>query len=522
MYIEPNSVIHLLSGVPLDNKYNHTLWFADATKQSAYFGTKLVKSFRQCTYQRENRGWFRVGSVDNPMTPDKAFNVNYCMFQNTAFGKKWFYAFVTSVEYVNNTVAKFNYEIDVMQTWLFDYTLKESYIERQHTETDEPFEHTMEENVELGDYQLGTMGMFDMNQMNVCIATSKAMDGETPDGRIINGVFTPLAFSVNYNVANDVAEINAYLDNIVGSGQEDIIVNMYQYPKWIYDNMEKPSDVTGASTGSYHFDVNTETLIGYRPVNKKLFSYPFNFMRVSNNVGKVSDYRYEDFTLDENGFGKFELKGCIIPTPCVFMYPTDYKYHQKGYDYGMTISEFPTCPITGDVYKAYMAQNSSRNVTANLVGTLGATFAGGLHGGLGGAIVGASVGVGTFIANSVAQKRDMERTPPQVHGQTQCDGLNTAMKRVGFSFYRVCVKPEYAKLADDYFTMFGYSIKRVGVPNRTARPHYTYIQTIGCNMVGNMPADDIKKTCEIFDKGITFWKYPNEVGNYHDIDNTPA
>lgn len=522
MYIEPNSVVHLLSNVPLDNKYNHTLWFDSVEAQSSYFGNRLVKSFRKCTYQREDRGWLRVGEPTKPVTPENTYNCNYLMFKNTNFGDKWFYAFITRIEYLNNTVAQIYYQIDVMQTWFFNYELKECFIERQHTETDEPYEHTLEENIEIGDYHIGNIGVFDMNRMNVCIATSKTTDGQSPDGRIINGVFTPLAFSVNYNIADDTQAINDYLENIVGSGQEDIIVNMYQYPSWIYDNMETPSDVTGASTGSFTFRRNTESLIGYSPKNKRLFSYPFNFMRVSNNVGKTADYRYEDFDTDENGFSKFEIKGCIIPTPCVFMYPKNYKYTTNAYDYGLTISEFPTCPIVGDVYKAYMAQNGSRIATSNVASILGSTAMGTRLGGVGGAVVGLAAGTFTQVVSNLSRQQDLENTPPQVHGQTQCDGLNAGMKRVMFSFYNVCVKPEYAKIADDFFTMYGYAINRVGKPNIKARPEYTFIKTAGCKILGNLPNDDAEIIIKNYDNGITFWVNALNVGNYTETDNTPV
>ena len=37
------------------------------------------------------------------------------MFQNSAYGDKWFYAFITSVEYVNDVTSNISFEIDVMQ-----------------------------------------------------------------------------------------------------------------------------------------------------------------------------------------------------------------------------------------------------------------------------------------------------------------------------------------------------------------------------------------------------------------------
>ena len=59
------------------------------------------------------------------------------MFQNTSFGIKWFYAFITNVEYINNETSEITIEIDVMQTWHFDYTVNQCFVEREMAATDD-------------------------------------------------------------------------------------------------------------------------------------------------------------------------------------------------------------------------------------------------------------------------------------------------------------------------------------------------------------------------------------------------
>ena len=53
-----------------------------------------------------------------------------------------------------------------------------------------------------------------------------------------------------------------------------------------------------------------------------------------------------------------------------------------------------------------------------------------------------------------------------------------------------------------------------------SRPHWNYVKTIDCSISGSVPSDDEKTICNIFDKGITFWKNGNEIGNYS-LDNRP-
>lgn len=151
MEINPNTSIYLLRGIPLDNTYNDTLYFATASAQLAYFQGKLSNnggvSFTKQTYQRVGRNRCRL-----EISADKIYNVNYMFFQNTAYGSKWFYAFVTNVEYINDAVSEISYEIDVIQTYMFDWKLGMSFIDREHAATDAAGDNLMSEPFDVGDY----------------------------------------------------------------------------------------------------------------------------------------------------------------------------------------------------------------------------------------------------------------------------------------------------------------------------------------------------------------------------------
>ena len=108
--IEPNSKIFLIKNVPLNNAYKHTIYFSDKSAQAVYFKGKIFKEFEAQSYQRVNSGTLRLG-----VKADDIYNASYLMFQNTDFGNKWFYAFITSVNYVNNAVSEITYELDVIQ-----------------------------------------------------------------------------------------------------------------------------------------------------------------------------------------------------------------------------------------------------------------------------------------------------------------------------------------------------------------------------------------------------------------------
>ena len=73
---------------------------------------------------------------------------------------------------------------------------------------------------------------------------------------------------------------------------------------------------------------------------------------------------------------------------------------------------------------------------------------------------------------------------------------------------------------DDFFDKYGYAMNAIKVPNRHARPYYTYTKTKGCLIVGKMPADDILQMQQIYDAGITFWDRYATVGDYS-VNNAP-
>ena len=84
------------------------------------------------------------------------------------------------------------------------------------------------------------------------------------------------------------------------------------------------------------------------------------------------------------------------------------------------------------------------------------------------------------------------------------------------------IRAEFARIIDDYFNMFGYATNRVKTPNITGRPHWNYVKTKGVVLdVANAPQPYIQKITDCFNKGITFWHNPSEVGNYA-LDNRPV
>lgn len=571
--IAPNSTIKLYRDVPLDETYEHTIYFENLNAQSNYFHNTLTayKTYNETSYQRYQKGVLRVEEI-----PDNLFGCNYMAFRNTSFSNKWFYAFVTGVNYISNYVAEVEYTIDIMQTWFFDYTLEESFVVRQHSESDNLYENLVEENLDLGETPVVLReNDFDMNGLRVCIVTTENLatangvpiiyqDPKYCTTGLLNNVFTPLYFGYNLKMTSEVSpsgqtwieDVLDTIDYFVQRGWEDKIVTIFEYPAFMSEVGGQPADASQIighktirnATPDGNAGIAIDNLDGYHPKNKKLFSYPYSFMNVSNNCGTVQTYHYEDWN-EYLTRGDFNIDGVFLgASPTALCSPHKHRGLEFDYDSGITYSNFPQCSWVGDVFKCYMAQNRNQigmSVLSSVVNaiptpTFGASegtsaVASFANGNANSATTfnefrGASMSadpvksianVGLTVGNIMAKKKDLKNYPPQVHGHTSNDTLNLGMHRVQFKFYNMSIKRQFAERIDSYFDKYGYQQNKFALPNRIARPHWTYIRTAGCTMTGiHMPSSVVSALCTIYDNGITFWRNPSEVGNYT-LDNSP-
>lgn len=114
----------------------------------------------------------------------------------------------------------------------------------------------------------------------------------------------------------------------------------------------------------------------------------------------------------------------------------------------------------------------------------------------------------------IARMEDAQKLPDKSRGNA-APGMNYTRNSVGFIFYRYHIKEEYARLIDKYFSMYGYKVNQVGVPDIRSRPKWTFVKTGFCYFASSsVPADAEDQIYSIFNKGITFWRNPSEVGHY--------
>lgn len=527
-YIEPNSTIRLLTRCPLDNTYDHTIYFASKSAQTSYFETLTKYTYTNYSYIRQART-IKVQADAGA----NLYDCNYLMFRNNSFENKWFYAFITSIEYVNNYTWEIGFELDVMQSWMFDYELEKCFVEREHSATDNLFENLVPENLELGEYvsdgitrcsDTGSATASLLEDLSLVFACTFDRNYADYHGGYYAGLYSGLCFvdfpfpkpATTTNINTFVSTVRTWIDGAVQQGKIEGIMTAFVMPTAFVR-----SDTSVVTNIGFTKTIAFNNIDGYVPKNKKLFSYPYNFMYATNFQGTSTPYMFEYFSVP-TALG-FKLEANYSPDPTIILTPLNYKGGgaDGNYDERMILSKYPQLPFASDVWQAWMSMDASGQIIS-MLGSAGAGAGlGAVLGGGVGALPGAIAGLATGVANLIGTSYKKDIAPPQNQGTSAGSHALASMRLIDFGFMHKHIRSEFASIIDDYFSMFGYATHKCKVPNTHVRPHWTYTKTQGCCAVGSVPADDMRKICDIYNRGITFWMNGSEVGNYS-LDNRPV
>lgn len=577
-YIQPNSRIEFFSDIGLSQDYNDTLYFPSMQAKDDYFTNSVygLAHVDKCYYARENRGFVRV---ELPMTT--MIHAQYMRFKNTSYENKWWYAFVTDVIYVNDNTTEVRFELDVMMTWMGEFTLSPCFVERQHSVTDNIGDNIVDETFNTGEYVNNSAtrtDLFGYNQGYFIGNTAWSYMVFYTEPTIIEnpietalGIFNGLSVNIYPNTEEGLRKMQAFLktDNIITSVQGIVVVPeelIPRIPNYIvpYEGAKDYSTVqrdlapyvrlVSVSKTFIEAGDSLPTVDGYTPRNNKLFTYPYNVLVVWNSEDKENIYRYELFDDQDQSNVWFNIVPNISLKTEVGCYPRGYRDLGVNYNEGITMREFSMGSWASDMFLAYLAQTLSaapvRMLTsATIDGAISQTNAANMNQ--------FSVRDQSRTLNSevnfangnqsilVDERKDITRTPagnmrPVVtsayttgqilkegtehllqpnlaHGQALTDVM-TVLSMKDFWFFRRTVRRDYAKMIDDYWTMYGYPDKTVHSPNMNARQRFTYVKTQACKINCRCPASDANTIEELFNKGIRFWKSHTDIGNYTDAN----
>lgn len=553
--IGPSTTVRVCQSIPLDNTYTDTILFTSKSAQESYFASKTKKTYSGLTYQRlaSNSSTWAIFLED---VADYFYDCNYLCFQNGGFGNKWLYAFISDILYINENCTAITFEIDVMQTWLFDFEIKKSFIERMHVADDTISRNVVEEGLNFMQryeyYKIEPSGLFGGTSSDlskdyssvVLIATSEDcdQDDEVRGGEMIQNTYQGLkyiAFPIYLNPSACLEALNEWLKKMNESGKAGAINSISMVPATGLsmvpeDGWKYKAEVIDGVIREKSYKINYTNLDDdYVPKNNKLFCWPYHFFTITTMDGQSYDFKYEDIIESDpipgNAEMKFSFKFAFGPNPTYFMFPQYYMKHENNIDYGVKLTGFPQCNWNFGVWENYYAQQDTNITLSMIASALGSVSsasgsvvsgAGSKKGlGVGTGLAIAQAGLGTLQAglSTFGGLSVVKSQPDQSKGANNVGGVNYNIETMDFWIIHKRLHWGYVVKIDDYFTKFGYRVNSTGVPNLHTRKYWNYLKLDQPSVTGNMPVGDMRMIKQILSNGITFW-HTTDVGNY-DLNN---
>lgn len=578
MAITPNSEVHFLN-VPLENNYKNQIYFPKDGKsiQTNYMKNHVAKntktgedlSYYDLTYVRKDN------VLKVPTHIDELYSANYVMYKNTAYSDRWFYAFITNMRYVNDGLTEVAIETDVWQTWFDKITIKDSFVEREHVPKSKDIigAYRQDEELETGDYIVHDVYtppqlIEDLNKWGVVISTTMS-----PTDNHVAGIYNGIVSGTKYYIfdtslyyGEDIqseadklermeSDISSFIARITENSDIDGITGVFIVPRFLYEqNVNIDTFLYNNNSVFSCYIMNSyearkvndiyayapSSLNGYTPRNKKLMTFPYRQLFVSNNNGGSAVYNYEDFITYED-FLPFSLEGAITPGCSIRLVPKGYLTgtDKENNEHGINLGKFPICNYSVDMYTHWITQNAGHVALDLAQGmyNLASSSIGSLHynhhqnvtrtnkniyvnesiskdfnqstdnlGRMGGSMF--------DIARTIEKTHVASIQPYQARGNLNSGDVTFSAGRNTFTFYHMCIREEFAKIIDSFFDMFGYKINQVKTPNFSSRSRWNYIKTNNVNLDGNVPQDDLRTIRLMFDNGVTFWKHTATIEDY--------
>ena len=475
---------------------------------------KLLKvpiEIDSCSYQRKDN------ILRFPAHIDSILQYNYCIYQNSNYSNKWFYAFITNMEYENDGLTNITLKTDSFQTWQFDLNYKRSFIEREHVNNDDIGLHTVPENLNVGEVieerEIEDTSLSDFAWVAISSswnpATGQQFSGITVYNNLIFGNQIHL---IKASPISNLVNLILYLYKTAGDGHIEDINDIFIVPSALINegDLTLHSGSQGENTFSFYtlpFSESPESFniviskqhsfSGFSPKNNKCFVYPYNYLLVSNNIGNHNIYKYENFG---GSNADFKVEVAISVGCSGRLVPKSYKGKIQDDDEALPLAKYPTCGWSTDAYTNWLTQNAV-NMPLKIVDTILSPIQGLFSGGN-------AFSATTDTLNKVGNVIDnfyQGSLLPNIEGTQNTSDVNYSAGRNTFTFRCMRCKNEYLETIDNYFSMFGYKVNVVKVPNIYGRQNWNYVKTIDCNITGDIPQIELQEIKEMFDSGLTLW-----------------
>lgn len=548
----------VLCKVPLDFKNQRS--FENVVEQKKWFNQRIKHTHTNCRLSDDCYNKIQINEYIDSLN-----NSNYGYFDRM-YGDtvKRFYFFILGFTPISQRCTELDILIDSFQTWYFDIEYRNCFIEREHVKDDTIGKHTIPESFELGDYITQSKKEVDYLKGLPVFILAYA-NPESIGGGIFGSNYSGLQYRC-FSFGS-FQSLSDFIEKLCKEGKDDCINSIFTYPSNFLQECIPggtiPSDVNISSLPDcLTKDISIDDMLqsfsfngeSYTPYNNKLFTYPYNFCTIKNSSGGNVVLKYELWN------GKLlRLQSVLSPNATFSLTPLNYDGKAFAIDDSITMNDFGLCSWNNDNFNNWYAQNKailnnqSRLAENNynsvnainennldlgkltsslnfLQGNLASVFSGNMMAGLYGGVntLNSSAQTVTNYQNSniensnnyfnqisslMSQVDSAKVQPNTCKGSTTCS-LDLARDTATFFIEQTSIKPEYARIIDMFFQMFGYKVNCVKKVDIKSRKHWNYIKTVGSNIGGEIPFNDIKNINDLFDNGLTIW-HDDDFFNYN-------
>lgn len=530
------STLKIYGTIPFQKDYKHTIDFESKNEQKKYFSTefnKKGKSFSDFLYIDEYQKIIVEGAKG------KFDGYNYLSFVN-GDSDRTFYCFIDRFEYVSEDSTAIYFTVDVMQTYMFDYTLKESYVERMHTErwntdltintkycyTNEGFLINEYDKTEIWKEKADD----DFSFVKLTFAKENLKDNPNNTMEFYSFYIPVLLDYVNPYAGNIKINGNKALPFskiFKMNGINDLIsvqlVSNLPQP-YVYDNNNfiVPEADVGEITAdgktykyianvnrfhTYLFEItkylpNCATNINLKKTDDnevKLYSPQFIKMKLLNFINLNEDIDILKLNTSSNNSDTLQIQhyigGNTLANETIRLERYEGRFNKFFFNANRNIA------FSKDSFLSYMNNSGIKDIANIAIGLVGAIASSNPL-----TLLNSFGGISNMIQADYMADKVTGNSSDFVSGAETC-GLNN---------YIYLFKPKNIEDISDYFNVYGYNVSCVTKINTKNRYWFNFIKTKECNITTNIHNEISNAIKDIYNAGITFWHYNN--GNYKWLD----
>ena len=530
----PDSGLRLLN-MRMDSELRNTLWFPDRNTQTNWFLSQTdFISFTDYSYVKKDN------TIVLACREEDIWRFNYVMYQNTNFSSKWFYAFIVKREWASDYSTRIYLKTDPLQTWMFDWSLMTSFIERQHSTTDEPGDNIIPEPIGGSQVIYQISGTVDCTPDWIGVFATSSASGEGTSGVKIGGMY-----SGAQNVFLDQVLPNNLLNSYVNNGMATAVSKIQQITGFGTES----GSVTGYNATYQKHPTN---IAGYTPRNRKLLSGAFvngyvtgfgqeiKFTPDFCSGSEVQVNFAQDITSGSvycyiSNYGQQGVNGHTNVLGFLFTFPeSTWAYNQYKNDYNLHNG-------SNSIFRERSGMQRDVNRLNAGIGTIGniASLAAGiadivnpasmLGGDLARDVTGFTDSIKSAVSDAASLYQnyngideisqnlayiDESYNAPATGNVAQSNPFIAAGETI-VKYGWLVPDARIAERYDQFLDVYGYAQKTYAIPNLHARNAWTYVKVTELMLDGNCPDEDEVQIRQAFRNGIFWWVYNKEFGNFN-------